>query len=283
MRHFVTAPRAWQVGPLVRSMQRHCRPFVLHVLAWDFGEDMSWGTPGAEVRVVSRDAFLREHPGLLPLPGEPRSPTDTVCSVRWTFLADVMRRTGQPAIQVDGDVWFCSDPGPALAPHEATGAALLVSEHDFPAAADGLPGVTAETHIQFGRFNAGFLQVRSQAAADMMAELCREWCRTEVRTVRGRPWFGDQGAIEEVARVFGAERIAHPGVNIAPWNLHRRAPMVEPRGPWPVVAFHYSSLRFDGRRVTQLANPEYAITHEQIHRFYDPYVAELEGLHVEPR
>jgi hypothetical protein len=282
-RHFVTACREWQLGALLRSMSRHCRPFVLHVLAWDWEP----AYPGlshegdAVLEMVTREGFLRQHPGLLPLPGAPRSHTDEVCSVRWTFLADVMRRTGQPALAVDGDVWFMADPAPALEPYETAGSPLIVTEHGFAAAADELLGVTAETHMKYGRLNCGFVQFRDVAAADLMAELCREWCRTEVRTVRGQPWFGDQGALDEVARLFGAETIAHPGVNLAPWNLHVRAPLIAPVGFYPAIAFHFSSLRFDGRRVTQLANAEYAITSEQAQRFYAPYVQELET-HAQP-
>jgi len=280
-RRYVTAAREWQVRPLLRSMQRHCRPFVLHVLAWDWPapwEGISRQGDGAWLDMVPREAFLARHPGLLPLPGEPRRPTDEVCSIRWTFLAEVMRVTGQPVTAIDGDLWFWASPEPVF--EEIGAAKMAVSPHGFAPAAVGLPGVTLESHGQYGRYNGGWVYFADQAPAAALAELCRGWCRTGFLDWRGRRLFGDQGWLEVVAENFGAHAIRHPGLNVAPWNVHRY-PLPGYDGPQDLIAFHYSSLRFDGHRVAQLANPEYAITDEQARRFYAPYVQELEA-HAQP-
>ncbi len=273
--HYVTACRPWQLEPLYQSMKRHCRPFVLHVLAWDWDSHAGALASDADavIEYTPRWAFERERPDLLPLPGDPRSPTDEVCSIRWAFVVDVMRRTSRPVTMVDGDIWFWGSPEPVFG--EIGAAKMAVSPHGFAPASLGLPGVTLESHAQFGCYNGGWVYFADLAPAAAMREWCRYWCRTGFLEFQGRQLFGDQGWLQLAAERFGAHVIRHPGLNVAPWNVHRY-PLPGYAGPQELIAYHYSSLRFDGRRVTQFANPEYGITQEQADLYYAPYVAELE-------
>jgi len=295
VRHWATVCRAEQLPVLLASMRRHCAPFMLHVLAWDF-DPHDEPYLGPDVEVTPRLAFLLAHPALAPdrLPGPPRSPVDTVATIRWAFFLDVLETLrGELLTTLDGDLWLWSSPDPMFA-EIPDGAPLAVSPHRIPPASAGLPGVTLETHACYGRFNSGLSVWRDPAPLREMAEATRLWSYTEVVERPGRrPLFGDQSALEDVAEKHGAHVIQHPGVNVAPWNLHaaRLRELTPPGGPplptsypvvgdppQPLILYHYSSLRFapDGA-LRQLADASYGITPWQARVLYEPYLAALRG------
>jgi len=283
VRHYATVCKREQLPVLLASMHQHCDDFALHVLAWDYETVGNWGS---YIHITTRADFIARHPDFEPsrLPGPPRSPVDTVATVRWQFFADVMAEIGQPLTTLDGDVWFFSSPEPVFA--EIGRAPMAVCPHRIPPAARGLPGVTYETHWIYGEFNSGITYWADPAPLAEMAALTREWSYTEVRRhpVDGRPDFGDQGALERVARRHGAHVIAHEGFNVAPWNLHnqRLAKAVYDNavyfGPEPVVGFHFSSLRLapDGS-AAQLANADYEVERAPgaVELIYEPYLAAM--------
>lgn len=283
-RHYGTACRSWQLPVLFNSMLRHCQPFVLHVLAWDWDMSAFEGRrrtlarvhPETRTRVTWRKDFLACHPELETLPGKPRSPVDTIATVRWQFFADVMEATGEPLTQLDGDLWFWDSPESMFA--EIGDARMAVSPHRIPSASAGLPGVTFETHGKFGLYNSGLVHFSDAGPARDLARLNREWSYTELRELPdGRVVFGDQGWLEEVAHARRAHVITHPGVNVAPWNIHRYD--ITPGEPPlvglgdPLVLFHYSSFRIaeSDRSVAQWADASYQLTDEQIAAIYVPY------------
>jgi len=110
VRHYATCARARELPVLLASMRKHCRPFVLHVLAWDYDpvgmpfwlphHDDDPGATVVRVNYTTRGAFLARHPDLEPsrLPGPPRSAVDVVATVRWAFFGDVMESTGEPLV-----------------------------------------------------------------------------------------------------------------------------------------------------------------------------------------
>ncbi len=275
VRHYATACKADQIGPLVRSMERHCGEFRLHVLAWDW--DPGLGRHPNTV-MTGRDQLLARHPGLTHLPGAPRNTNETVCSSRWTFFCDVMADTSQPVTAIDGDVMFFSSPEPVF--EEIGDAPCAVTPHNFAPAALGLPGIAHETHAQHGIHNGGFCYLADRSAAEYMAKRAREWCYIDFRVENGRRYFGDQTYLEELVERFGAHVIQHTGINLGPWGIHRE-PLEERDGVLhfgdrPLVSYHFSSLRWnpDGS-LAHLFNPEYAVTAEQQRLLYDPYLKEI--------
>lgn len=277
-RHYVTACRASELPVLLASMERHCRPFLLHVLAWD------WPFPSfvpPNTHIVSRGAFLARHPAFAPeaLPPPARTVINQVCTSRWRFLADVIAETGQPVTLIDGDLWFWSSPEAAF--EEIGPAAMAVSPHGFAPAGAGLPGVTLESHRKYGAYNSGFTYIADIAAAERLAELNRQWSHTELRALPdGRVVFGDQGWLEQVAGEVGAHVIQAP-VNVGPWNVHTMSLRQAHGGAVffggrPLVAYHYSSHRPGAGG--QLADPAYAVTAEQGRILYEPYRAALAAL-----
>jgi hypothetical protein len=271
-RHYATACRGAELPVLLASMRRHCRPFVLHVLAWDF-DPFAWPCLDPDVEVTPRLAFLRRHPDYAAdrLPGPPRSTIDTACTARWRFVADLVHDLGEPVCMVDGDVWFWSSPEPMF--DEVAGAYCAAATHGFPQAALRLPGITYESHRKYGLYNAGLTYWSEGMAAESMAAMTREWSYTELRDRGdGSVMFGDQWALEKVMGSFG-RAIRHPGVNLAPWNVHTRR--IEDRfgdilvNGQPLIAYHYSSFRRGGSN--QNADPHYEITPEQARILYEPY------------
>jgi hypothetical protein len=283
-RHYATVCRDWQLPVLFGSMLRHCQPFVLHVLAWDWdmsafeGRRRTLARVHPETRIVTtwRKDFLERHPELEPaaLPGPRRSPIDTVATVRWQFFADIMEGTGLPLTQLDGDTWFWSTPEPMF--DEIGDARMAVSPHRIPSASACLPGVTFESHGKYGIYNSGLVYFRDPGPARELARLNRGWSYTELRELAdGRVVFGDQGWLQQVAHHLRAHVISHPGANLAPWNVHRYG--IVPGEPplvdlYPLILFHYSGFQIDEQReVTRWADAGYALTGEQIRVFYAPY------------
>jgi hypothetical protein len=271
-------------------MRRHCAPFTLHVLAWDFdpgGWQISAPGEGWAVQVTTRASFLARHHDYEPLalPGAPRTHSEHVWTARWRFYLDLLVELGEPITAIDGDLMFFSSPEPVYAELAAARAACAVSPHGFAHASEGLPGVTYETHRQYGLYNAGWTYWADPAPLRLMADLCFEFCYAMFRTMPdGRVLLGEQGYLELVQERFGAHVVQHPGLNVAPWNIHGRRPRsYTPAGgpplpasyvtvgdpPQPLIAYHYS--QFVAGPGGRLAWPQYQITPWQDALIYEPY------------
>lgn len=282
-RHWVTTAHAGylpRLRVLHASMQRHCGDFLLHVLAE--GPDV-WGWARAQPDVIpmSVDDFLADHPDLAPsaLPVPPRNGNELACTWRWRFACDLLEYFAAPVTLIDADLMFWSSPEPVFEEIGAAGCAVL--PHGFAPAAAGLPGVTIESHRQYGSFNGGFSYWADAAPAARMAQLARVCSRADFhRWPGGRVTWGDQGALSLIEEEFGAHVISHPGAAPGPWSIHTQA--ISERGgilhfgDRPLVAFHYHAIhRISGGGLAP-SYPEYAITREQERVLYGPYYAMLE-------
>jgi hypothetical protein len=287
VRTYLTAPRAYQLPVLVGSMMKHCQPFTLHVLAWDFDgfevpsvKALGWNWhPETSIRFTHRSDFLALHPEYENLPGPPRKTINHIDTARWRVIADLISEGFGPVTYLDGDQFFFSSPEPMYA--EIGDAKLAVSPHRIPPRTMGLPGVVLETHRKYGLFNSGLSVVADLAIAEEMAEAVFRWsyCAT-IEYPPGNYLFGDQGHLERVACKHGAHVIQNPGVNVAPWNANRHR-LEEREGELfvddvPLVTYHFSGLRPGG----QLAHPEYCVPQTYLDLVYRPYLAELERTHA---
>lgn len=292
MRHYATSCKAWQVDVLLKSLRRHCQPFTLHVLAWDWiPEAKAWGIPGvAQVETTTRAELCAKHPHLRELPGPPRTPIEEACSVRWRWFADTVAKVwesdGGSLMCVDGDCWFWSDPELVWRALELQPRTWALTEHRFPYPHPGVQGATIDSHIRYGRFNGGWAWFRDLGPALDVAALTEAWCRGTFLDFDDKPYFGDQGALERIDDVVPAHVMDHPGVNLAPWNLWRYSVAARPGGEvlvsepdgWgaPLVLYHYSSLRVDERGVVrQLADEGYALQQYHADLLYRPYVSAI--------
>lgn len=279
MREYLTVCRATQFLPLLRSMVRHCTPFYLHVLNWDWSPDIFAGRlpyGDFDIEFWPRAEVENIHPRLREPPGPPRRTINLIDTARWHLMRTILARgEAGPITYIDGDQWFWSSPEPVYA--EIGAARLAVSPHRIPEKSAGLPGVSLETHRRYGLFNSGACFVADAAIAAEMADALHLWSYCEPTKLPDGSWlFGDQGALERVAMRVGAHVIQHPGFNVGPWNIHRHRITRAHDGAVfvdgsPLVTYHFSGLQFGGR----LAGPQYAITPEHERILYHPYLRAL--------
>lgn len=266
---------------LIASMQRHCRPFVLHVLAFD--EETAQALKDVHgVRVTVTQDFLALHPDMAidKLPGPPRTKVEHMWTVGPAYLAWLVRELKTPITYVDADIMFHSSPEPVFA--EIGGAPAAVFPHNFASASQGLPGPTVESHEVFGKYNVGLVYIADRAIAEEWAAQCREWCYDRVEQVpipERRLRYGDQKYLDDWPSK-GAHVVAHPGANLGPWAIHTRSLYVRDGhacfGGRRLVAFHYSGYRELPEGHTVMTRPEYQLTERQAQIIYVPYIQELE-------
>jgi len=140
---------------------------------------------------------------------------------------------------LDSDLFFFSDPEVLF--DEIGPAAVAITPHRFSAAA-------ARSHAKFGAYNVGWLTFRNDADGRACLEWwrarCLEWCFDRVEADR----YADQKYLDRFASLFaGVHAIAHPGANLAPWNVASYRVAVD-AGHVQVdgralVFFHFQGLR----------------------------------------
>ncbi len=269
MRHYVVAADAAylpRLKVLHASMLRHCRPFTLHVLPWDEATH-KWATNAVCVwsQIFKSEKWLACH-----LPGPPRSLHERMWSARADMTATLLEQGITSSVcQLDSDLMFFSSADAIFNNLDALGAKAGVMPHYFASAADFLPGVTRETHGQYGRYNSGFVFVRDAALARRWADQTRAWCYFRLEDGK----FADQPYLNDFP-TFGAVEFP-PWVAPGPWTSKRELSTYRPVDN-SLVAWHFSSLKMnhDGT-VAQYANAEYALSEETIRSIYLPYVSEL--------
>lgn len=281
-RHWVTYfdSAYWpKARAMYRSLQKHAGPFVLHALCWD--ERALELASEAGMAAMRVEEFLTKHPDLAAekLPGLPRSRVEYMWTVGPQWIAEVMKRTGEPVTYIDADVFLHSSPEPVFA--EIGRAAAGVIPHGFALAEQRLPGPTVESHSVFGTYNVGIVHFNERHVADRWASECRAWCYDRLAQRDDGAWiYGDQAYLNLWPREFGAHVVQHPGACLGPWAVHARALDVRDGvihfGGRPLVAYHYSGLRTlpDGHSVA--TRPEYLLGRRQEEIIYAPYYRALE-------
>jgi len=259
---------------LYRSLQRHARPFHLHVLCLD-PETLAALQPlqGPDLSLAPLASLEAADPDLLRVkPGRSRLEyyyTLTASCVR--FFQD--RCPGaDPLTYLDADLFFYSDPTPAL--DELRDRSVLIMPHRYPQRLSRLN--------LYGLYNVSFLVFRRDAAAraclDRWREQCIEWCFNRVEGDR----FGDQKYLDDwPARFPKVGVIEHPGAGLAPWNveperlrLSRGQIMVNGA---PLICFHFHALQVFSRHVFDPGFHRFGIAPAPtlLRRVYAPYLREL--------
>ncbi len=257
------------------SMVRHCSPFVLHVLAWDYGV-AEWCIEN-KIDYTHVEDFTAAHTELWrdKLPGPPRTNVEYMWTVGPSFLAATVEKYGEPATYVDSDILFHSSPEPVFA--EIGDWLAAVVPHGFADAGKGLPGPTDQTHWVFGKYNCGFVYVADSRIAKRWADRCVQWCFDKVDVDAGL--YADQRYLEEWVHSGMANVIKNPAACPGPWGVHAHSLDVRNGvihfGNRPLVAWHYSSYKELPHGMEQITRPEYALTDRQASILYTPYRAAL--------
>jgi hypothetical protein len=256
-------------------MRRHCGDFVLHVLCYD-EETLYWCLDQlGDVLPDRASALLVRHPQLqlqeLPTP---RTRIDEkLCTWRWFYTRDVVETWGA-ATQLDSDLMFFSSPEPVF--EEIGDAKFAVLPHNLARIADHVPGITFESHGQFGTYNGGWSYFADTEALGEMCEYVRQWCHPGFREhADGRRTYGDQGYLDLVQERWKGHVIQHPGACAAPWNLNRWIVVTGEDGTVmldgrPLVSFHFQGFRW-AKRTHEL----YRVNDDHDRILYVPYRLEL--------
>jgi hypothetical protein len=187
----------------------------------------------------------------------------------WTLTAfsmeAVLRRepTATRVTYVDADVYLFGPPSRILRQLDASGAAVLLTDHARSAERERLQ--------RSGRFCVQFLPcVNCPAGLEIVRwwqKRCLEWCYARFEDGR----FGDQKYLEEWPVKWGhaVTVLSDTRLTLAPWNVeHLRGQGV------PECLFHFHGLRvFRGGVVRMWRN--YAISESSHEAIYGPYITKL--------
>jgi hypothetical protein len=258
MRHYCTSTDHGYLRrtlALHGSLEAHCQPYHLWVLALEDGVDLRIG--------------MREEPNLTVVPlaevetavlraARPsREWREYVWTLKAEWIMSILQRGVGAVTYIDGDGFFFADPEPLYA--EIGDAPLAVTPHRFS------PGL--EAYRKNGRFNGGFIYA-SLAGLDCLQEWaaqCLDWCHLAYDGGR----FVDQGYLDAWPEKWGAHAVQQKGVNLAPWNHAQYGYELRGGRVWvdgdPLIWFHFH----------QGVKPAYNLLPFVAEHIYAPYAAAL--------
>ncbi len=244
---------------LYTSMLRHAGDFHLWVIAMD------------EAAVNALRTLNLDHMTVLPLPSVETADLLSIKSTRsrgeycWTLtpFTSTIVFEADPSVErvtyLDSDLWFAASPAPIFAEFEASGRAVMITDHAY-----------ADEHdqaLESGRYCVQFMpfvRESGDAVAAWWQERCIEWCFARFEDGK----FGDQKYLDDWPvrfpdSVHVLERL--PALQ-APWNATR----FDPR---EAIVFHFHELRtMDADRV-RLGH--YRIPSQTLTTIYQPYLQDL--------
>lgn len=230
-----------QALALIESMRHHAGSFVLWVIAMDHeAVRVLHELRMPEVRVIPVDEI--ETDGLLRV-----KPSRTRGEYCWTvtpFSPDAVFARDPAVARVtylDADLWFLQSPNPLFADFEASGAAVLITEHAYAPQRD-----EAATSGRFCVQFMTFVRDRSDPIRHWWQERCIEWCFAHYDDGK----LGDQKYLDHFPRLFGAEvHIASQrSWCLGPWNCER-FPYSEG------IFFHFHGVRLAPRNRINVGSP----------------------------
>jgi hypothetical protein len=278
MRYFCTyfdsnyLPRALA---LYHSLRRQCPHFTLWALCMDQGAHQALAAmalPGIEL--IALEEFERGDEELCAAKGN-RSRVEYYFTCTPSLALYVLRANPEVELitYLDADLFFFADPEPLF--QELGDASVGIIAHRFPPAMrDG---------ERFGVYNVGYLSFRRDAQGlaclGWWRERCNEWCYDRVEEGR----FADQKYLDDWPERFpGTVVLAHPGANVAPWNitggkLDITGSHITVDGA-PLIFYHFHGLRQAGPWLYDPNLDEYGVqaSHTLIERVYMPYIRELQ-------
>ena len=263
--HFVTLLGETYVSrliALVRSLERQELDYELWVLCVDDRVD------------TLLSGFSSDRVHLMPRPTWEDNRLATIRNTRslqeycWTLTPFSFSKVFERHPQIDGltyldaDLWFAKSPSDVLDEIRESKCSAYITEHAF-----------SDEHTdleKYGKFCVQFLYIdrfRGQEVLTDWQDKCANWCFARLESGR----FGDQKYLDDWPSHFGsAIRIGQPSMLFqGPWN----AAAFDPES---AMTYHFSSLRFIGRRRIQLADSGYQIPNKHLEKIYGPYLLDLE-------
>ena len=271
---------------LARSLTRHDPGAVLWVLALDdFTGEVLREIGGPGIRVVALSTLESSDPELKTAKAN-RSRVEYFFTLSPCWPRSLLQT--HPDIErityIDADMLFFSSPAPIFAAMEETRASVLITAHRFPQ--------WLRHYERHGVFNVGVESFRNdapgRACLDDWRRRCLEWCYDRLEAGR----YADQKYLDAWPQQWGEslQVLAHPGVNLAPWNWPRHRIAVSHSGvvsvdDSPLVLFHFARFRpIFGDRWWQSGQLDYGVMPWRIRNaIYAPYWRALQAARVEIR
>ena len=261
---------------LYESLKKHCKDFMMYVLAMDDVVASYLPSLGYDDLKVITVADIKEmYPVLVRLEKE-----RTRGEFSWTLssfsIQYALRKFNLAScIYVDADTCFYNNPDLLL--KECGENSVLITEHNYTPEYD--------QSATSGKFCVQFMYFKNNSDGNKVLEYwrskCEEWCYNRMEDGK----FGDQKYLDDWESRF--EEIVYNcrniGCGIAPWNIQKYDISVE-NGTYfvtervtkikkPVVFFHYHALLEIAERKWVLS--QYRLTENDKKLFFEPYIKEL--------
>jgi len=247
---------------LHRSMERHAGPYTLWVLCMDpQAHSVLTALQLPNVRLIA----LADAETLELLRVKPTRSRGEYC---WTITAHtpqlVFERepSARRVTYLDADLWFRQNPTPIFQEFQASGKAVLITEHAYAPEFE-------QSHAN-GRYCVQFVTFvrdRGEGVRQWWAERCIEWCYA--RDEDGK--FGDQKYLDDWPLRFADQVhvLARKELAQGPWSLSRFPPS-------DAVTYHFHGLRLL-RRGHVLLTYQYTIFDGARAMLYEPYLCDLDA------
>lgn len=277
MRHYCTSFGINQLGQglaLHQSLLTHGGKFALTVLALDeaVAAELQRKAP-AHLRVLPLADLVGAHPPLAAARAD-RTGAEFLLTCRSWLLRHLLPAipAGELLTHVDASLYFFSPPEPLF--EEIGTASAAIMPFRYP---DDLAHLA-----RHGRFSTGWVSLRHDAtgraiATDWSAK-CVVWCFRVLEIDR----YAEQKYLDAWTKDFpGTVSLAHPGANVAPWNLHTVALGTGKSGlrvnKRPLISFHFHGLVHLGRQLYDPGLHEFGTILEPAWRqqVYLPYLREV--------
>lgn len=220
------------------SLEEHCKPYHLFVLAMDqkTQETLEFANLQSVTVCALKDV---EDADSIQARGDGRKWVEYIWTLKPTLVLHLLKTyPGLPSMAYsDVDVAFHSHPAPVF--EEIGDAPLAVVPHRFSPDHRHL--------ITYGEFNGGFVYFQNSPdgldALNNWRNLCNEWCR-EIYDSK-KPWrFTDQLYLSALVEEFRGHIIQNIGFWVAPWNQKQYGYKIKDDGTTLVngkrlIAFHY--------------------------------------------
>lgn len=261
---------------LYRSLEAHGGDFQLAVLCLDDTAAVELRARALpRVRLVTVIELLGKFPPLAPAHADRTTLEFYFTTTPW-LLQHLLPQipAGELLTYLDADLFFYSSPEPLFA--EIAASSVAISPRRLSPHLAGLAG--------FGKFSTGWVSLRHDAtgvacAADW-SQKCADWCLLALTPDR----FADEKYLDGWADQFsGTVSIAHPGANVAPWNIQQstftrgKATLLVNRQP--LIFYHFHGLTHLGRQLYDSGLSRYDVPLSPALRelVYLPYVRELQA------
>jgi len=189
------------------SMERHCQPYHLWILALDEETGTALNESRlAHVTVVSMADFETAE---LHTARSNRTWREYIWTCTGSWLLYVLGQYGLDHLcYIDADCYFFSSPEPMF--EEIGSAPVAITPHRYSPACRRYEPLA-------GTFNVGLVYVKVPDGLPCIqewAEECIQWCYLR----RDGERYADQGYLDKWPSKWHAHVIQHKGANLAPWN-----------------------------------------------------------------